>query len=60
MALKQQLVMVEVECSLLQNLMFNIHRGDQGMASNSRTLVNSSRERIKKEESMHQIDQYME
>jgi hypothetical protein len=59
-ALKQQLAVVEAECSLLQNLTLNLHRGDQIMALNPRTSANSSRAGLKKEESVHQFDKEME
>jgi hypothetical protein len=61
--LKNHLVVVEVECSLLLNLALNLCKGEQSMASNQRMSSNSSKGEYKGEykgeEIMNQFDDEM-
>jgi hypothetical protein len=54
------MVVLEVECNMLRNMVINLSKGDQSRDLNKVKLVNSNCEGMKEEETMHQLHEDME
>lgn len=57
---KQQIQVLEAECSILRNTVNNLSKGSHLVASNYRMLVNSAQEDLKKEDTVHQMMEDMD
>lgn len=57
---KQQIQVLEAECSILRNTVYNLSKGSHLVASNYRMLVNSAQENLKKEDTVHQMMEDMD